>query len=171
MDEHKLILRALDVLDSISSSVEQSRNLTVADVDILLDFLRWFADSHHQAKEETSLFPALKSATASQERPVAHMMFEHTQERSLVETLEKDVRLAQVSEFVSAANRLSSTLRTHIYKEDRFLFEAADAALTPAEDEAVFEQLKRFDTAMDKELLAEKLKDLRALERQYLRKQ
>jgi hemerythrin-like domain-containing protein len=170
MDEHKLILRALDVLDAICGSVEKSRKINEDDVGKILDFLRWFADAHHQAKEETILFPALKRTAAAQERPVVHMMFEHSQERSLVEAMEKDLRLAQVSEFVSAANHLSSTLRNHIYKEDRLLFEAADAVLTPTEDEAVFEQLTRFDTPIDKELLAEKLKELRSLEWQYLRK-
>src|SRR5262245_16727056 len=123
MDEHKLILRALDVLDALSNSVETSRNIDTGDTGKILDFLRWFADAHHQAKEETILFPALKSAAASQERSVEHMAFEHKQERSLVEDLETNVRLAQVSDFVSAANRLSSTLRNHIYKEDRILFE------------------------------------------------
>jgi hemerythrin-like domain-containing protein len=169
-NEHKLILRALDVLDALCGSIEKSGSVNAVDVSKILDFLRWFADAHHQSKEETILFPALKRAAASQGRPVEHMTWEHSQERSSVEGLEKDVRLADVSEFVSAANRLSSTLRNHIYKEDRILFEAADAVLTPKEDEAVFEQLTRFDTALDKQLLEEKLKDLRSLEWEYLRK-
>ena len=98
------------------------------------------------------------------------MAFEHKQERSLVEDLETNVRLAQTSDFVAAANRLSSTLRNHIYKEDRILFENAAQVLTPQEDDAVFEQLSRFDTALDKQALDEKLQQLRALEKRYLRK-
>jgi hypothetical protein len=34
----------------------------------------------------------------------------------------------------------------------------------------VFEQLSRFDTALDKQSMDEKLKQLRALEKRYLRK-
>jgi hemerythrin-like domain-containing protein len=170
MDEHKLILRALDVLDALSNSVEKSQNIDTADTGKILDFLRWFADAHHQAKEETILFPALKSAAASQGRSVDHMALEHKQERSLVEDLETHVRLAQISDFVSAANRLSSTLRNHIYKEDRILFENADEVLTPQEDDAVFELLNRFDTALDKQFLDGKLRELRSLEQRYLRK-
>jgi len=167
IQEHKLILRALNVLDAMSASIETTRAVDQRDVSEILEFLRWFADAHHQAKEETILFPALKSAAASQGRPVEHMTFEHDQERSLVEDMEKDLRLARPSEFVACANRLSSSLRNHIYKEDHILFETVDAVLSPQEDDAVFEQLSRFDTTLDKQVLEEKLKDLRSLEWTY----
>lgn len=169
MNDHKLILRALDVLDSMSGLGEELQTIA-GDVSKILDFLRWFADAHHQTKEERILFPALKNAVASQGRSLEHMVLEHSQERALVEDIEKDLRLAQLSGFVAAANRLSSTLRNHIYKEDRILFATADAVMTTQEDETVFEQLNKFDTALDKQLLDEKLKELKSLEWQYLRK-
>src|SRR2546425_4795044 len=81
--EHKLILRALDVLDNMAASAEKNGALDPIDVGNVLDFLRWFADAHHQAKEDTILFPALKRAAATQGRPVDHMMLEHQQERGL----------------------------------------------------------------------------------------
>src|ERR1700745_2529103 len=115
IQEHKLILRELDVLDALCATVEQTGALDQGDADKVLDFLRWFADAHHQAKEETILFPALKAAAASQGRPVDHMMLEHSQERCLVEEMEKDLRLAKLNQFVTCANVLSSTLRNHIY--------------------------------------------------------
>jgi len=168
--EHKVILRALDVLDAVSAACEKTSDVEQNDVYTILDFLRWFADGHHQAKEETILFPALKKAAASQVRPVDHMIHEHDHERSSVEELEKDVRLADVSGFVACANRLASTLRNHIYKEDRILFEAADSLLTPQEDDAVFERLNHFETPLDKEGIEKRIEDLRALEWKYLRK-
>ena len=69
IQEHKIILRALDVLDGMSAGVEAKQELDESDVDELLEFLRWFGDAHHQAKEETILFPALKAAAAAQARP------------------------------------------------------------------------------------------------------
>ena len=168
--EHKLILRALDVLDAMTESIEQSRPVDRLDIDKILDFMRWFADAHHQAKEETILFPALKRAASSQSRPAAHLMFEHGQERALIEEMEKDVRLADLPQFAGCANRLSSTLRNHIYKEDHILFETADAVLTAAEDEAVFQELNRFETTQDTQTLAKSLEQLHALEWKYLRK-
>jgi hemerythrin-like domain-containing protein len=170
IQEHKVILRALDVLDAMSASIERTETCELADVDKILEFLRWFADAHHQAKEETILFPALKLAAASQGRPVEHMILEHSQERSLVEEMEKDLRLAKFTEFVTCANVLSSTLRNHIYKEDRILFETADAILSAQDDDAVCERLTRFDTQLEKQLLEQKLAELRSLEWKYLRK-
>ena len=170
IQEHKIILRALNVLDAMSASIEKTETCELADVDKILDFLRWFADAHHQAKEETILFPALKLAAASQGRPVDHMVLEHSQERSLVEEMEKDLRLANLTEFVTCANVLSSTLRNHIYKEDRILFETADAILSAPDDDAVCERLIRFETPIDKQLLEQKLAELRSLEWKYLRK-
>jgi hemerythrin-like domain-containing protein len=170
IQEHKVILRTLDVLDAMSASIEKTATCDLADIDKILDFLRWFADAHHQAKEETILFPALKIAAASQSRPVDHMVMEHSRERCLVEELEKDLRLAKLTEFVTSANVLSSTLRNHVYKEDRILFETADALFSAKDDDDVFERLTRFSTPLDKKLLEQKLLELRSLERKYLRK-
>ena len=170
IQEHKLILRSLDILDAMGAAVEKTGTLEESDVEKILDFLRWFADAHHQAKEETILFPALRIAAASQERVVEHMTLEHDQDRTLIEEMEKDLRLARIPEFVTKAQRLSSALRNHIYKEDQILFETVDELLSPSEDEAVFAMLSRFDTEMDKRVLEERLNELRSLEWKYLRK-
>jgi hemerythrin-like domain-containing protein len=170
IQEHKLILRALDVLDAIAASADQTKTVDASDVGQILDFLRWFADAHHQAKEETILFPALKAAAASQGRPVEHLTLEHNQDRLLIESMERDLRLANLDHFVAAAARLSSMLRNHIYKEDQLLFETCDSVLTPEQDAAIFERLTHFDTAVDQQLLNEKLAQLRSIEWQYLRK-
>src|SRR3954454_3042705 len=119
INEHKIILRALDVLDAMCASLDKSGGVQESDFNKILDFLRWFADAHHQTKEETILFPALRDAAASQGRNTDHLALEHGRERSLVEGMETDLRLAQQSEFISAAGRLISTLRNHIYKEER----------------------------------------------------
>lgn len=170
IQEHKIILRALDVLDAMTGLIEQSQPVNKPDVDKLLYFMRWFADAHHQAKEETIFFPTLKRAAASQDRPVDHLTMEHGQERALIEEMEKDLRLAELPQFVACANRLSSTLRNHIYKEDQILFDTAEAVLSSRDDEAVCEELRSFETALDKQLLAKSLEELRALEWKYLRK-
>jgi len=91
MQEHKFILRALDVLDAISASAERHGKLDEGDAVRVLDFLCWFGDAHHQAKEEEILFPALKGAAAAQKRPVQHMILEHEQERALIEQLQTAV--------------------------------------------------------------------------------
>jgi len=168
--EHFLILRALDVLDAIGTSVEKTQSANQPDVEKILDFLRWFAEAHHHAKEESIFFPALKHAASSQGRSVEHLTLEHNQERALIADLEKDLRLVKLAQFVSTAHKLTAALRNHIFKEDRILFEEADAVFSVSEDQIVFDQLTGFDTAGDKQVLDEKLSDLRALEWTYLRK-
>jgi hemerythrin-like domain-containing protein len=170
IDEHKLILRALDVLDAMSASAAGAGEADEGDIDSLLDFLRWFADAHHQTKEETILFPALSKAAAAQARPVEHMVKEHEQERNMIEAMEKAVRLERFTDFTATANRLSSTLRNHIYKEDQILFDNALHLLDASTDDRVFEAMQRFATALDKQTLEEKTRVLRSLEWKYLRK-
>jgi hemerythrin-like domain-containing protein len=170
MQEHKIILRALDVLDNIATWAEKDGAVDAVDVSKVLDFFRWFADAHHQAKEDTILFPALRRATAAQDRKVEHMMLEHVQERALIEQIETAVRLARIPDFVASVDKLSSTLRNHIYKEDDILFEFTKTALKPAVDDAVVADLERFETDFDKEIRSEKLAHLRLLEWKYLRK-
>jgi hemerythrin-like domain-containing protein len=170
MQEHKLILRALDVIDNMASWAEKNGAVDEVDVGDILDFLRWFADAHHQVKEDTILFPALKRAAAEQGRAVDHMMLEHEQERALIEQIETSVRLAKIPEFIAYANKLSSTLRNHIYKEDDILFDFTKTALNAEVDDLVATELEKFDTTFDKEVLSEKTSHLRALEWKYLRR-
>jgi len=170
IQEHKTILRALDVLDALTASSDAGARIDTGDVDKILDFLRWFADAHHQVKEESILFPAIRARAAAEERPIRHMIFEHDRERQLIEELERDVRLGKTSEFSSRASRLSSGLRNHILKEDQLLFPDADALLDEEQDALIFERLNRFDTGLDRQILDEKLRELHSLEWKYLRK-
>jgi hemerythrin-like domain-containing protein len=170
MQEHKLILRALDVLDTMAASAQENGRLDENDIGCVLDFLRWFGDAHHQAKEETILFPALRLASATQNRPVEHMILEHEQERALIEHIEAAVRVSRIPDFVSCTNKLCSTLRNHIYKEDQILFEVAAEALGDDSDDEVVARLNRFETVLDKQILRTKLEQLRALEWKYLRR-
>jgi hemerythrin-like domain-containing protein len=170
MQEHKFILRALDVLDAMADSAQRNGKVDENDTVKILDFLRWFGDAHHQAKEEKILFPALKVATHALKPSIEHMIREHKDECALIEQIETAVHLSKIPDFVSVANRLSSTLRNHIYKEDWILFEVIREALDSETDDDVLSRLIQFETEFDKELLDTTLGQLRALEWKYLRR-
>ena len=85
IQDHKAILRALDVLGQMAKRVEEHQALEHDDVEVILRFLRSFADEYHQGKEESALFPELRRTQSAQEPAVRQMLFEHDQERSLVE--------------------------------------------------------------------------------------
>ena len=162
--EHKTILRALDILDHMAARIKGDQPLAVEDVETILRFLRAFADNQHQAKEESALFPELLRTSAANDAPLRQMIFEHDQERSLVEGLEDSLRTKRGMEFVHFANRLTGLIRTHIRKEDNILFPMAERCLSPEQDERVTTELNQFE--VDVAFLA----DLRRLEWTYLRR-
>src|SRR5437016_11097245 len=164
IQEHKIILRALDIIDHMAARIEHDQPVEAADVETILRFLRAFADNHHQAKEESALFPELMRTSAANEGPLRQMVFEHDQERSLVEGLEDSLHTKKGMDFVHFANRLTELIRTHIRKEDNILFEIADRSLSAEQDERVTTELKNFQIDLDF------LADLRRLEWTYLRR-
>ena len=84
MDDHKVILRALEILRAMATMTEQDQDVAPDDVHELLEFLRDYADESHQGKEESVLFPVLLNAKdRAQAGPTHAMIFEHDQERSL----------------------------------------------------------------------------------------
>jgi hemerythrin-like domain-containing protein len=103
-------------------------------------------------------------AAHAQVGPVRHMLFEHDQERSLVEAMEDSLYTKRGLDFVSIANRLTALIRNHIYKEDNILFDIVERSLSPEQDEKVTAELNKFQLNID--LLA----DLHRLEGKYVRK-
>jgi hemerythrin-like domain-containing protein len=164
MQDHKIILRALDVVDHMAERVANDQPVPAEDVETILRFLRAFADENHQTKEESALFPELLRTSAANTAPLRHMIFEHDQERSLVEGLEEAMRTKQGVEFVQFAGRLTSLIRTHIHKEDYILFDVADRSLTTEQDERVTAELNRY------QMKSGWLDELRRLEWTYLRR-
>jgi len=169
MDEHKHILRALNVLEQMAVCAERGEAVGDQDVEDMLRFLKGFADDHHQGKEESVLFPAmLKASHPLQGTALNQMIFEHDQERSLVEGLEDALRTKQGSEFVYFAQRLVHILRTHIYKEDHILFELADSILSEEEDARAAHDLNEYDGEWKEKVLDGLLERLYRMEWKYL---
>jgi hemerythrin-like domain-containing protein len=164
MQEHKVILRILHVLEQMSRCIEKGEEVTQKDVQVLLGLLRMFADDHHQTMEESALFPELRRTASAQDGPLRHMLFEHDQERSLVEGLEDALHTQKGKEFVQFAERLVSLIRNHIFKEDNILFDIVERSLSSEQDEKVTQEFEKF--RVDEGFLA----DLRRLEWKYLRK-
>jgi len=152
-------------------NVEDGKRIDEIDLEDILRFLKIFADDQHQGKEENVLFPAiLRCAECSHYPKLRQMIFEHDQERSLVEGLEEALRTKKGKDFVYFADRLNQILRTHIYKEDNILFELADANLSPQEDERVAKELIEYERNCDPKVLGPLLDRLHALEWKYLGK-
>lgn len=168
MEEHRHILRALDVMEHMAARADQGERLDQNDVESVLSFLRFFADDHHQTKEESILFPALLKASRAEEHAcLCRMTFEHNQQRSLVEGIEDALHTRKGSDFVYYVRRLSNIVRAHIEEEDNVLFKHADALLTAEEDERISREIGSFDSSKRKKTLTPLLESLAALEIKY----
>jgi hemerythrin-like domain-containing protein len=164
IQDHKTILRALEILEEMANRVEDSQVVEQEDVEAILRFLRIFADDHHQAKEESALFPELMRAPCAQEHAFRQMLFEHDQERSLVEALEDALYTRHSEEFVFFARRFITLIRNHVRKEDDILFQFVDRCLTGEQDAKVVAEFNKYEIA------AGIMADLERLEGKYLRK-
>ena len=144
-DEHRVILRALDVLEAAAARLAGGRLLPEGWWPEIIAWLRGFADRTHHAKEESSLFPAMvKAGVPSAGGPIGVMLEEHERGRALVRAMEAGepaARAAKAREYVVL-------LREHIDKENGVLFPLADAVL----DESAQRALQREFDAVEAEL-------------------
>jgi hemerythrin-like domain-containing protein len=146
----------------MAARAKRQQPVETADVEALLRFLRSFADNFHQTKEESALFPELMRSCAASQEPLRRMMFEHDQERSLVEGLEDALYTKKGADFVHFAERLSALIRAHIDKEDNVLFQIVEHSLSAEQDERVAAELNQFEINLGFRA------DLRRLEWTYL---
>jgi hemerythrin-like domain-containing protein len=120
-DEHRLILRALGLLERAAASAVNDRWWTEATV-----WLHAFADRNHHAKEEAALFPAMvKAGVPSEGGPIGVMLLEHAEGRALVQAIATETGDARAR----ACRAYVTLLRGHIDKENEIVFPLADAVL------------------------------------------
>ena len=101
-------------------------------------------------------------ASQAQGGPLRHLLFEHDQERSLVEGLEEALLSKKSADFILFANRLTSRIRNHIENEDNILFPILAGLISKDQDEKVTAEFEKFQP--EPGLLA----DLYRLEAEYL---
>jgi hemerythrin-like domain-containing protein len=178
MQEHRLIERVLDALETAAGHLDRSRPVPPAFFLEAADFIAGFADGCHHRKEEGVLFGAMiESGVPSGGGMIDMMLEEHEQGRAFVRGLRDAMRRLQAGDTAARAQVVSNVrgyvalLREHIAKEDEMLFPMADEMMSPARHDSVlagFERVEREETgagAHEKfHALAEKLeREARAL--------
>ena len=155
MQEHRVIERVLDALETAAVALERARPVRPAFFLEAADFIAGFADGCHHRKEEGVLFGAMIDSGAPRNGGAIDMMLEeHEQGRALTRAMrdgarrlgEGDLDAARV--VVSNARRYVALLRDHIAKEDEMLFPMADEIITPQQLAAVlhgYQQIEQQD--------------------------
>jgi hemerythrin-like domain-containing protein len=169
ISEHKVILRSVEVLRTMARHATDTQQLNKQDVHGLLEVIRLYADDLHQGKEEGALFPVFTAKCDPREvDAIRHMLFEHEEDRALMEGIEDAVQRSHADDFADNALRLVEILRTHIYKEDNILFEMIDQQLSDEDDARILTEFEAFDREFDKRGSDRIRHRLRMLEWKYL---
>ena len=169
--EHKALRRALNILRSMTVRVERGTSTDRHDVNALLLFFHYFGDVLHQAKEESILFPALKSSEKFTSFPkLKGLLVEHNEERSLIEKAQLVLFTDKQDEFIASARKVIDLLSEHADEEEHILFPLADKILTMAQAHEVTEKLRQADAQFGFRQLKLLMDTLQELEDRYIRK-
>ena len=151
VEEHTLILQALDALERKIAQVESGAPADPAYFQKAVEFLRTFADKCHHGKEEHLLFKTMVERGFPREAgPIAVMLHEHDVGRAFVRGIAEAaaspvVDGAAVRRMIENGRGFIQLLRDHIDKENTILFPMADNVLSP-EDQAYLEKaFERFE--------------------------
>ena len=136
-EEHKYILRMLQVIRKCCFKILNNEEVIYEDFDNIIDFIRNYADNHHHKKEEKILFiKMVEELGEAAEKVVNHgMLVEHDlgrlHVRELVSALEKVKVGEEEAKLDVIANAISYThlLIRHIDKEDRVIYKFAERNL------------------------------------------
>lgn len=139
VDEHKLILRMIALVEKQTLSLEQGKFRNWQFYLDAVDFIRNYADRFHHAKEEDVLFVELvENGMPVKQSPIEAMQMEHDQGRAHVRAMEEAAQKAlegeagQAALIVEHAKGYAALLRGHIEKEDDILYPLAERVLPEA---------------------------------------
>jgi hemerythrin-like domain-containing protein len=136
VDEHKLILRMIALVEKNTGLMEQGLFRDWQFYLDAVDFIRNYADRFHHAKEEDVLFKALvDNGMPEKQSPIEAMLIEHDQGRVFVRNFEAaaqnalDGESGQMPVIVENTKGYATLLRGHIDKEDTILYPLAERVL------------------------------------------
>lgn len=155
INEHRVIERVLDRIETMSEEAAVRRTLDKALFADVASFLRDYADRCHHGKEEHLLFPLLEKRGVSRKGgPLGGMRFDHIQARSLVGALKQAAASTNPGNgqgyfrFVSSARDYIRLLRNHIDEGDNILFPLADEILSEVDQEYLLEAFEKVENGL-----------------------
>jgi hemerythrin-like domain-containing protein len=146
-DDHVLILKLTEVMNSIALSGKPDVN----HIESIVEIIRNFADGLHHSKEENLFFPFLADkGFPSSQGPVAVMLHEHVEGRNFVKGILENLAKyksgdhAALIDIYNNMRGYAELLQHHISKENNILFRMADNVTSQEEDELL---MKKFSEA------------------------
>jgi hemerythrin-like domain-containing protein len=156
VEEHTVIERVLDALESAVQSLEEGGSVEPDFFIGVTDFAKGFADGCHHKKEEDVLFKAMIAHGVPVENgPIGVMLIEHEQGRIYTRDMREAAQRLKAGDEAARGDIIRNgrsyvtLLRQHIAKENRVLFPMADQVIPRAEHDAVaagFDQVEHKET-------------------------
>lgn len=174
-EEHRYILRLLKVVRKINLLILEGKEVDLKHFELVVDFIKNYADNHHHRKEEDFLFNKMvDNIGETAEKVVKYgMLVEHDLGRLYVSGLIEAVKAVQEgnneAKLDIIANAISYThlLERHIDKEDRVIYKFAERELKEEVLATVNEECKAYEEA-NKAESDRCIKILEDLEEKYL---
>jgi len=153
VEEHKAIKTMLRVLNEVASELEAGEETHPSHLDMILEFIKLFADRCHHGKEEDLLFPAMEKAGIPREGgPLGVMLTEHKFGREYVkgmsesaEKLKRGDRSA-AAQFAENARQYVKLLSQHVDKEDNILYPMADKNVPEKKQDELLREFDKVET-------------------------
>lgn len=153
MNEHKLIIKYLDLMERYieSSQTNRHENLLLEKAQDFISFIQKFADTYHHAKEEDVLFKYMQApGVLSHCNPLPVMLSEHEQGRTYVQNMNDAVANENVESLCKNAYGYSQLLKQHISKENNVLYPMAEEGISDDDKIAVENEYRQIEEELNK---------------------
>lgn len=166
MEEHRVIEKIIPIIRRLVEAGRCDGTIDVRQAEMVLDFIRTYADRCHHGKEEGILFAALecKPLTAAHRKTLDELSEEHRQGRQVVRELAEAIegyRCGDRAKLPLAIERLeflADFYPRHIRKEDVGFFLPVMGYLDAAEKEKLIQAEREFDRCLIHAIYREKVK-------------
>lgn len=156
MIEHRLIEKMLNVVAKELDNIKNGEKVNASLIDIVIDFIKTYADRTHHGKEEDILFKELmnKDLTASDQNMMEELIREHIEARKTVGELDsanKEYQNGDASKATIICEKLfflTQFYPEHIKKEDIVFFPETEKYFGVDELEKMLNDFWEFDRKM-----------------------
>ena len=155
MWEHRLIEKMLAIAGREAEKIRKGQKIDPVFIDIVVDFMRTYADRTHHGKEEDILFRdlATKKMTPEHARIIGELVDEHQYARqavgSLVEAKERYLQGEEtLPEIADCLAELVKFYPCHIEKEDKHFFFPILDYFSAEEQDRMLKEFYEFDRQM-----------------------
>ncbi len=177
MEEHRYIKRMLKVVRCACATLLDTEVVPYEDFEVMIGFIKGYADAHHHGKEEAFLFKEMEARLGAIGMKLIRtgMLIEHDQGRLYIQQLQEAIAGYREGDreckLDIIANAISYThlLERHISKEDELVYVYGAKHLDPLVMHQINEQCDAFEEeAMQQGIQETYRAQLATLEAKYL---